>query len=144
MTVRRLLENKGRFVPIIRSDLKLSDVIDQLALDEAGALIVTDDGATVLGIITERDIARGLKKHGRDVMDKPLRELMTKEVISVDINEPLVAVLQLMHDHQIHYVPVKDRGSLCGIINMLDLVKHRLDESQLEANALRSYICGSA
>jgi len=144
VTVRRLLENKGRFVPIIRSDLKLSDVIDQLALDEAGALIVTDDGTTVLGIITERDIARGLKKHGRDVVDKPLRELMTEDVISVDINEPLVAVLQLMHENQIHYVPVKDRGSLCGIINMLDLVKHRLDESQLEANALKSYICGSA
>jgi predicted transcriptional regulator len=53
MTVRRLLENKGRFVPIIRSDLKLSDVIDQLALDEAGALIVTDDGATVLGTLSD-------------------------------------------------------------------------------------------
>ena len=144
MTVRRLLEGKGRFVPVIRSSLTLSDVIDQLAADEAGALIVTDDGTRVLGIITERDIARGLKKYGRDVVDKPLRELMTEEVICVDVNEPVSAVFQLMHDHQIHYVPVKDRGSLCGIINMLDLVKYRLDQTQSEANALKSYICGSA
>jgi CBS domain-containing protein len=78
MTVRRLLEGKGQFVPVIRSGLTLNDVIDQLAIDEAGALIVTNDGTTVLGIITERDIARGLKKYGRHVVDKPLLELMTE------------------------------------------------------------------
>lgn len=71
MSVERLIERKGAFVPVIRSDLKLSDVINQLDIDNAGALVVTDNSQNILGIITERDIARGLKTFGRDVVDKP-------------------------------------------------------------------------
>jgi CBS domain-containing protein len=144
MTVRRLLKGKGSFVPVIRSDLTLNDVVDQLDLDNVGALVVTDDDKTILGIITERDIARGLKTHGRDVVDKPLGELMTKEVISVDVSEPISTVLGLMDQHQIHYIPVTEGGSLCGIINMLDLVKYRLAEIETEANTLKEYVAGRA
>ena len=68
MTVRFLLKTKGTFVPVIRSDLTLQDVVDQLQVDEAGALVVTDDNENMVGIITERDLARGLKRHGRDVI----------------------------------------------------------------------------
>ena len=142
MSVQRLLKGKGSFVPIIRSDLLLSDVIEQLDLDRAGALVVTDDNKRILGIITEHDIARGLQRYGRSVVDKRLTELMTKEVITVGINEPLSAVLGLMDQHQVHYVPVTDRGSLCGIINMLDLVKYRLAEIESEADALKAYVSG--
>ena len=144
MTVRLLLKNKGTFVPVIRSELTLKDVIDQLQIDEAGALVVTDDNQKMLGIITERDIARGLKAHGIDLLDRPLAELMTRDVISVDVGEPLTNVLELMHRHKIHYVPVTENGSLAGIINMLDLVKYRLAEIELEANALKAYVTGRA
>jgi CBS domain-containing protein len=144
MTISKLLSGKGSFVPVIRSDLTLNDVVDQLDLDNVGALVVTDDNKSILGIITERDIARGLKTYGRDVVDKPLRELMTKDVISVDVGEPLSTVLGLMDQHQIHYVPVTEDGSLCGIINMLDLVKYRLVEIETEANSLKDYVAGRA
>jgi len=144
MSVRRVLKGKGSFVPVIRSDLLLNDVINQLEIDKVGALVVSDDNRRILGIITEHDIARGLKKHGRDVVDKPLRELMTSEVISVDIDESLTTVLGLMDQHQIHYVPVTQDGSLSGIINMLDLVKYRLAEIEMEATALKDYVAGRA
>jgi CBS domain-containing protein len=144
MTVRRLLKGKGSFVPVIRSDLTLNDVINQLDVDDVGALVVTDDTKTILGIITERDIARGLKSHGRHVVDKPLLELMSKDVISIDIGESLSKVLGLMDQYQIHYLPVTEGGSLCGIINMLDLVKYRLAEIELEAEALKDYVAGRA
>jgi CBS domain-containing protein len=144
MSVKLLIKGKGAFVPVIKSDLTLNDVINQLDLDNAGGLVVTDDNHEILGIITEHDIARGLKEHGRNVVDRPLRDLMTKEVITVDINEALTRVLELMNQHRIHYVPVTDHGSLCGIINMLDLVKHRLAEIELEANALKDYVAGRA
>lgn len=143
MSVKQLLKGKGTFVPVIRSDLTLQHVIEQLDVDEAGALVVTDDSRKILGIITERDIARGLKTYGRNVVDKPLRELMTKDVVTVDINEPIATVLDLMDRHKIHYVPVIEGGALAGIINMLDLVKHRLGEIELEANALKAYVAGS-
>jgi len=143
MTVRKLIRQKGDFVPVIRSDVKLQEVIDQLEVDNAGALVVTDDNQTILGIISERDIARGLKAYGRDVLDKPVHELMTHDVITCDISEPLNRILELMDVHQIHYVPITARGSLCGIINMLDLTKYRLAEIELEAEALKSYVVGS-
>lgn len=144
MSVKRLLKGKGTFVPVIRSDLALNDVVNQLEIDEAGALVVTDDDSSILGIVTERDIARGLKNHGRDVLDRPLRELMTKDVVTVDVNEPLSTVLELMDRYQIQYVPVTEDGALCGIINMLDLVKYRLAEIETEANALKAYVSGSS
>ena len=105
MTVRLLLKTKGTFVPVIRSDLTLQDVVDQLQVDEAGALVVTDDTQNMVGIITERDHARGLKRYGRDVVDMPLEDLMTRDVLSVDIGVPITTVLELMHKHKIHYVP---------------------------------------
>ena len=144
MTVRLLLKTKGTFVPVIRSDLTLQDVVDQLQVDEAGALVVTDDNENIVGIITERDLARGLKRHGRDVVDLPLRDLMTRDVVSVDIGVPITTVLELMHKHKIHYVPVTENKSLAGIITMLDLVKYRLAEIELEANSLKAYVAGSA
>lgn len=142
MTVKRLIKGKGSFVPVIKSDLALSDAISQLDIDDVGALVVSNDKSEILGIITERDIARGLKCYGRNVVDRPLAELMTEKVISIDIDEPLSRVLELMDQHQIHYLPVTENGSLCGIINMLDLVKYRLGEIEMEANALKEYVAG--
>jgi predicted transcriptional regulator len=75
MSVKLLIKGKGSFVPVIRSDLTLNDVINQLDLDNVGSLVVTYDNHEILGIITEHDIARGLKEHGRNVVDTPLRDL---------------------------------------------------------------------
>jgi CBS domain-containing protein len=142
MTVQALIAGKGGAVPTIKSDTTLHDVIERLERENAGALVVTDDDERIFGIITERDIARGLKTFGRNVVDKPVRELMTSNVIVCDIGEPLSKVLELMDRYQIHYVPITCAGLLCGIITMLDLVKYRLAEIEAEATALRSYIAG--
>jgi CBS domain-containing protein len=143
MSVARLIAGKGSFVPVIGSDSRLQDVIDKLDVEDAGALVVTDDNRNILGIITERDIARGLKVHGPGVVDRPVRSLMTSPVITCDIGEPIERVLELMDTHQIHYVPITNDGALCGIINILDLVKYRLAEIQSEAEALKAYVAGS-
>lgn len=142
MSIEALLKAKGRSVPTISSDVKISDVIDKLEVDKAGALVVTDDNYTILGLITERDIARGLKTFGRNVIDKPVAELMTRIVYSCDLNQSVEDVLRMMDDRQIHYVPITSRGQLYGIINMLDLVKYRLSEIDSEANALKAYVSG--
>jgi CBS domain-containing protein len=143
MSIQALLKGKGRFVPIISSNVIVSDVIDKLEIDKAGALVVTDDNETILGIITERDIARGLKKFGRNVVDKPMAELMTRVVRTCELDQPVEAVLRLMDEHQIQYVPITKNGRLYGIINMLDLVKFRLAEIDSEARALKAYIAGT-
>ena len=143
MSIQALLDAKGRFVPIISSNVSINDVIDKLEIDKAGALVVTDDNQTILGIITERDIARGLKTFGRNVVDKPVAELMTRTVETCDVNQSVEAVLRLMNERQIHYVPIMKNGALYGIINMLDLVKYRLSQIDAEAAALRAYVTGT-
>lgn len=121
----------------------MSGVIDQFDLDNAGALVVTDDGQNILGIITERDIARGLKQHWRNLVDKPLRELMSEAVVTYDLVKQISQVLALMDQHQISYIPITRDRRLCGMINVLDLVKYRLAEIEREANDLKSYVSGS-
>jgi len=143
MSIQALLSAKGRFVPMISSNVLISDVIDKLEIDKAGALVVTDDGHTILGIITERDIARGLKTHGRNVVDKPVADLMSRNVRSCDVHQSVEDVLRLMDELQIEHVPITNNGALYGIINMLDLVKHRLSQLDAEAAALRAYVTGS-
>lgn len=143
MSVQALLKQKGRFVPIISSGVTMNEVIDKLEIDKAGALVVTDDNLNILGIITERDIARGLKTYGRNVVDKPVRELMSRIVRTCDVEQPVDDVLRLMDEHQIHYVPITKDGQLYGIINMLDLVKYRLAEIDAEAAALKAYVAGA-
>jgi len=143
MSIQALLAVKGRFVPIISSNVTVNDVIDKLEVDKAGALIVTDDNHTILGIITERDIARGLKTFGRNVVDKPVAELMTRIVRTCDVNQSVEDVLRLMDEQQVEYVPITKNGVLYGIINMLDLVKYRLAQIDAEATALKAYVAGT-
>lgn len=143
MSIQALLNAKGRFVPIISSNVSIDDVIDKLEIDKVGALVVTDDNQTILGIITERDIARGLKAFGRNVVDKSVGELMTRNVETCDVDQSVEAVLRLMDERQIQYVPITRNGALYGIINMLDLVKYRLSQIDAEAAALRAYVTGS-
>lgn len=144
MSIQALLKDKGRFVPLISSNVTVSSVIDKLEVDKAGALVVTDDNHTILGIITERDIARGLKTYGRNVVDRPVAELMTRHVRTCDVHQSVDDVLRMMDEHQVQYVPITKDGFLYGIINMLDLVKYRLSEIDAEAAALKAYVAGTS
>lgn len=144
MTVRKLLRNKGNFVPFIRSDSTIADVLEILEADDAGALVVTDDQRTILGIISERDIVRALRTEGPAIMNRPVEAFMTREVIACDHREPITSVLQLMDRHQVRHIPITENGQLCGIITMLDLVRYRLSQLEMEAGALKDYVAGRA
>ena len=142
MSIIALLKVKGRFVPSISSGLTVADAIDKLDFDQAGALVVMNANDEIEGIITERDIARGLKKYGRDVVDMPIREIMTAKVPTCELSESVEAVLRLMDEQQVEHVPIVNSGRLYGIINMLDLVKYRLSQIDAEAAALKAYVAG--
>jgi CBS domain-containing protein len=136
------MAGKTDSVSVIRSDVRVQDVIDKLEDDHVGALVVSDDHKSVQGIISGGDIVRGLKQFGRDVVDRPIGDLMTRTVICCDIGEPMSRIYELMDKHQIRYVPITANGKLFGIINMLDVVKYRLEEIKTEAEALKDYVAG--
>ena len=142
MTVQKLIDGKGSFVSVIPSDVRVQDVIDQLEADDVAALVVSDDNRNILGIISARDVVRGLKQFGHEVADKPVGALMRHAVVTCDIGEPMSRILELMDTHQFHHVPITKNGELCGIINMLDVVKYRLRQIEAEAEALKEYVSG--
>jgi len=144
MTVRKLLGSKGNFVPFVRPDSTIADVLEILEADEAAALVVTRDERTIDGIITEKDVVRALRTNGPTVAQKLVSDIMTRDVITCEFGQPITSILQLMDDHQVHHVPITENGELCAIINMLDLVKYRLGELELEATSLKEYVAGRA
>jgi CBS domain-containing protein len=142
MTVQKLIEGKGNFVSVVRPDVTVDDVIKQLEADDVSAVVVSENDKGILGIVSPGDIVRGLKNFGRNVGNRPASDLMTCKVVSCDIKEPLTKIYELMDKHQIRHVPITDHGRLCGIINILDVIRYRLAEIQQEAEALKDYVAG--
>ena len=102
-------------------------------------MIVSDDGSSIEGIISERDLAYGLAAHAGNLPNVTVSELMTTEVITCSPRDSVGEIAKVMTQRRIRHLPVKDGDQLVGIITIGDVLKHRLDEMQLEANVLRDY-----
>lgn len=140
MTVEKILNQKGTHASVVTPDAKIADVIATLESEEVGALVVSANGRTIDGIISERDIVRGLLQHGPGVLDHFVKDLMTEDVVTCTADDPVAGVMAMMDHHNIRHVPVIDENVLVGIVSIRDINKLRLDEVQFEANAMREYI----
>jgi CBS domain-containing protein len=105
--------------------------------------VVSEDGTTVLGMISERDILRGLAEHGTKLLSSPVSQPMTTAVLTCTLGDSIAAVIARMTRHCVRHLPVVEGGRLCGIVSIGDVVKHRLDELELEANVLRENLMAS-
>ena len=137
MKVAAILKSKGAHVETTRPDTSLYTVVWDLKLKGIGALVVSEDGTSVLGLISERDIVRGLAEHGATILSLPVSKLVTSPVVTCAPRESITAVMARMTRHRVRHLPVVEGGKLCGIVSIGDVVKHRLDELELEANVLR-------
>lgn len=137
MKVASILKSKGSSVVTTPPETTIFTVAWELKLKSIGALVVSGDGTTVLGLISERDIVRGLTEHGPKLLGLPVSQLMTSPAITCIPEDSITTVMARMTRSRIRHVPVVDGGGLCGIVSIGDVVKHRLDELELEANILR-------
>ena len=137
MSVESILKAKGTHVERTRPDTTLYTIVWDLKLKAIGALVVSEDGTSVLGLISERDIVRGLAEHGATILSLPVSKLVTSPVVTCTPRESITAVMARMTRHRVRHLPVVEGGKLCGIVSIGDVVKHRLDELELEANILR-------
>jgi CBS domain-containing protein len=137
MKVSSILKAKGAHVETTRPDTTVYTVVWELKLKGIGALVLSEDGKAVLGLISERDIVRGLTEHGARLLTLPVSEVMTPPVVTCTPEESITAVMARMTSHRVRHLPVLDGGRLCGIVSIGDIVKYRLDELELEANILR-------
>ena len=139
MTIQAILADKGREVATIGADRKVSDVVARLGERRIGALPVVGDGR-ILGIVSERDIIYCLRDHGAEVLDWPVSEVMSSPAITAEPSTPVLAALAMMTQRRIRHLPVVSGGELVGIVSIGDLVKHRMDRIEQEAEAMRAYI----
>lgn len=142
MTVEQILKRKAVPIPSLNPRLFISDVIAELEAHDVGAFIVSGDKKTIDGVISERDIIRGLERYGEEILDQRIRDVMNKHVITCTKHAPVAGVMAQMYDKNIRHIPVVDENNFVGMISMKDIIKLRLDEVQMEADAMREYISG--
>ena len=136
MQISQLLRHKGREVATIAGSESVRTALGLLAEKGIGALVVSTDGRHVEGIVSERDVARGLHEHGAGLLAEPVSSLMTAQVHTCPPSASVHDLAQTMTDHRVRHVPVvDDDGVLVGIVSIGDVVKARLDELEDEQQA---------
>lgn len=143
MTVQRILNTQDTQPPRqIGPDAGIEDVLNTLAFQNVGALVVTSDGKKVEGIISERDIVRGLQKSGPEFIKKRVRDVMTRNVTTCVAEDRAASIMAVMVSKHLRHVPVVKNDEFVNMVSIRDLLKLRLEEVQSEAEAMRSYIAG--
>ncbi|MEO6248501.1 MAG: CBS domain-containing protein [Sphingomicrobium sp.] len=141
MTIAAILSTKGGEVATIDAAVSLADAVAELARRKIGALVVTQAGV-VAGIVSERDLVMCLGKHGASALERPVAEAMSAPAVTVDPGTPILRALSLMTERRFRHLPIMKDGALIGLVSIGDLVKHRIDAIEHEAEQMRSYIQG--
>lgn len=138
-TVRQLLENKAHEVYSVAPADSVISAIRLMAEKGVGAVLAMQDGQ-LAGIVSERDYARKVVLHGRSSSDTPVRDIMSKDVITVGPNHTVERCMQIVTEHRIRHLPVVEDGQVVGVISIGDLVKAVIEDQQLELDQLQRYI----
>ena len=140
MTVRDILDRKGRDVVTLGPDGSIADAARFLAENRIGAVVVSKDGAHIDGILSERDIVRAIASGGAAVLDQPVSSVMTANVKRCRETSTVNEVMSLMSSNRFRHLPVENDGKLVGIISIGDVVKRRIEDIEREADEIRNYI----
>jgi CBS domain-containing protein len=143
MNVETILRNKGNWVATIGPQATIAEAVDLLHHKRIGAIVVSEDGERVEGLLSERDIVNALAEDGEDLLSRPVVEFMSRTVVTCDPSDTVGELMAEMTNRRIRHFPVVADGRLCGIVSIGDLVKSRLDEVEFEASSLRSFIAGA-
>ncbi|MEZ5220585.1 MAG: CBS domain-containing protein [Ilumatobacteraceae bacterium] len=141
MNVRSILEQKGSDVATVGVDDTVAQASALLRDRGVGALVVTPDGARIVGIVSERDIVRAVASHGASALGRSVGSVMTSEVVTCGTADTVEHLMTLMTERRIRHVPVADAdGRLGGIVSIGDVVNARVRELHHENQALTEYI----
>ncbi|MEM8823190.1 MAG: CBS domain-containing protein [Pseudomonadota bacterium] len=143
MTVARVLSHKAvSGVHTILPDATIADAVSELSERRIGALVVSADGKTPVGILSERDIVREMSREGGAILVKKVSDLMTKDVKTCICEDRAEDMLKAMTVGRFRHMPVMRDGTLVGVISLGDVVKTRLDEVKVERDAMEAMIAG--
>ena len=123
-------------------DTPLAQVVELLSSRRIGAVVISDTGTTLLGILSERDVVRELGRRGAACMTEPASSIMTVKVVTCTLHDRAAQVFQRMTDGRFRHLPVMDGSRMVGLISIGDVVKARLGELAMEKDALEGMIKG--
>ena len=136
MLIADVLRGKGSDVAKVQASDTVAVAVRKLADRKIGALVVEDRWMKLVGIFSERDFVNATADHGAAALQQRVETLMTSPIVSCRSSDRIDAALATMTVARIRHLPVIDGGVLKGIVSIGDLVKHRLDEKELEASVL--------
>ena len=140
MRIRDVIAAKAQTTVLtVTPDLSVRELLTRLAEHNVGALVVSADGQSVDGIVSERDVVRHLHSDP-DVLSAQVRTIMTTEVHSCAPDADLDELMTAMTERRIRHVPVLDGGRMVGIVSIGDVVKHKISALQFERDQLDSYV----
>jgi CBS domain-containing protein len=143
MNIESILAVKGHAVSTAKPEARLAEVMRRMRDERIGALVISEDGSRIQGIISDRGVMHAIADRGVRVLDEPVANVMATEVFTCTPRDRVGSIMRLMTDRRIRHIPVVNPdGTLHGLISIGDVVKHRLDEVQREAEAMREYISG--
>ncbi|WP_062226371.1 CBS domain-containing protein [Aureimonas frigidaquae] len=140
MTVKQILEQKGREVETIGPDASLSDAAAILSQKRIGALVVLGDNRRVAGILSERDIVRVVGRDGGPALSQRVAQVMTTKVVTAREDMTVDQLMDLMTRGRFRHLPVCEDERLVGVISIGDVVKRRIEDVEREADDMRAYI----
>ena len=139
MTIAAILSGKGSEVATVPAGTRVGECVALLADKKIGAVPVLEAGE-IRGIFSERDLVRCVADHGSGVLDWPVDQVMSSPVHTVDTRTQILTALATMTERRMRHLPVVEEGQIRGIVSIGDLVKHRIERIEAEAEALRTYI----
>ncbi|MDY6963839.1 MAG: CBS domain-containing protein [Pseudomonadota bacterium] len=140
MTVKNMLDAKGREVVVVAPEQSLLEVAGILHEKRIGAVVIAGGEGHTAGIFTERDLVRAVAEKGAAVLDAPVSTIMTVNVQTCREDTTVNQLMQMMSVGRFRHVPVEEAGRLVGIISIGDVVKSRIREIELEAEQIKAYI----
>ena len=139
MLVSQILRNKGKNVVTTTPEKTLQALVPVFKSKRLGTIVVTDRSGKVVGMLSERDIVLALANHGVDALTMNVAELMATAVMTCGPDDDVKKVMAIMTHRRARHLPVVEHGRLSGIVSIGDVVKHHLEETELEVNVLRDY-----
>lgn len=137
MSVELMLKNKGSNVYTVRPEHSMADTATLLTTKNVGVAVVCDAKGKVVGVISERDIVKGVAAYGKGALEMPVRNIMSSPAVTCSLDDTAKQILQVMTDRRIRHLPVIESGELVGIVSIGDAVNFRFLQAQQEVGVLR-------
>jgi CBS domain-containing protein len=140
MKLSSIIANKDPYVVTIAPQAAIAELVELLAQHRIGAVVVSADGKSIDGIVSERDVVRAMQR-GNDIVNDPVASIMTSQVYCAPPEANVDQVMHVMTERRVRHIPMIDEsGGLIGIVSIGDVVKSRLSELEGEREALMDYI----